>query len=1342
HPHLQAVAVAKDIPAKKEEDESAAGYEFKNLLSKNMPASPDDMVLNKFAKRVNRRMFKPIEVRVRWEGRFQHVTSFQARPFWTLFDFKVYLVKRWLWQEDRLDAFTVINWREPNRGQDTKLGKFKLPYFIMMDNLIRTTFPPNPPESPENRSEDAALPMPCLAPALQAAESKKRAAPEPPPRPSTKKIRIYLGLDGHFVDVQDGFASRSNGWSRIRKHPETQVVLIRDNSGSDPEQQWYSPTESSEDSESRSQQETQLVERTADSAIVRIRFPWIHGAAHNAKDAPHTHGGTSSIEPSDADLALDDYEDMIATIKGCGRSPRSSSPVPDAAAAGRGSYHDYNNATINPWVRNSFNASRLREDQPPDVMQKNHQGSSPFEMPRELRRRTAVELKTRSPERMRPNVSECKVADHASPPVGLSPQQADGAPNRIEVKQIAACGDAFAAILANGSVLTNAATHAPTKGVQNIQATRYAFAAILDDGSVQTWGDPKYGGDSMAVQHQLQDVQSIQATASAFAALLGDGSIVAWGSATSGGDSTRLQNKLSKVQQVQASEEAFAAILVDGSVVTWGEPDSGGDSSKVQESLHNVTRIQASQHAFAAIRTDGSVVTWGRTECGGNSSAAQGQLQHVQHIQATDSAFAAIRQDGSVITWGAAHAGGNSDAVRNQLKHVKAIQSTIDAFAAIRKDGSVITWGNPQRGGDSSTVHHQLKQVRAIQASEQVFAAILVDGSVVTWGCPRAGGDSSAVQRKLKGVRRVQAADRAFAAILADGSVVTWGIWPNNDENHVNGVRQLQASQEAFAAVLKDGSFVAWGNAAHSTDKPQPSKSPEHSHATRTNRARSYHDYNNATINPWVRNSFNASRLREVKLVCTGETNKLTAEERQKYRCHPLRQQAVRLADRITRLIWSTLSQSIQRWWRPAQVMDMIQDVLQVQLHFVEKEQLAQMTDDLLESAATLSWQLETSSSAASRRQQHRTGFMSASMPRITLTEYLQHLYRQLITRDLDEAAPLPCSVLVTAAALLQRLQNAAPEVFHPFSLRRLWATAFTLAYAWLADSSIHWPTMAALTGLQNGLDLERTTSLFLQLIDWRCFVSQETYQQTCLNIAQSTFPRPRLSRPREEPVALADQDRHATSAEPSSKDDNDEPVQQQTEKGESRDVEAPEPYTLDRHVTAPPKASRAPVFRRKINLVLATLAGRSRETTVHKYISLAYFSQKDGSVLNVIQIRQTKPMTKSLNDTAKANRRRVKQMIIAEAKKITNAVDNTSIILLVLMQDSLAQDYLAMDENQASGTGAAVHSTHADAESHEASYEAVSSLNAFMFKTAHDAGPTTLGSRLVKASQQHSQLP
>ncbi|CAE7385883.1 unnamed protein product, partial [Symbiodinium necroappetens] len=62
--------------------------------------------------------------------------------------------------------------------------------------------------------------------------------------------------------------------------------------------------------------------------------------------------------------------------------------------------------------------------------------------------------------------------------------------------------------------------------------------------------------------------------------------------------------------------------------------------------------------------------------------------------------------------------------------------------------------------------------------------------------------------------------------------------------------------------------------------------------------------------------------------------------------------------------------------------------------------------------------------------------------------------------------------------------------------------------------------------------------------------------------------------------------------------------------------------------------------------------------------------------------------------------------MMISEAKKITNAVDNTSILLLVLMQDILDQDSLATDDNQASGSGAAAHSMHADAQSHEASYE------------------------------------
>ena len=42
------------------------------------------------------------------------------------------------------------------------------------------------------------------------------------------------------------------------------------------------------------------------------------------------------------------------------------------------------------------------------------------------------------------------------------------------------------------------------RNVQQVQATQAAFAAILADGSVVTWGDPEDGGDSSAIQDQLR----------------------------------------------------------------------------------------------------------------------------------------------------------------------------------------------------------------------------------------------------------------------------------------------------------------------------------------------------------------------------------------------------------------------------------------------------------------------------------------------------------------------------------------------------------------------------------------------------------------------------------------------------------------------------------------------------------------------------------------------------------------------------------------------------------------------------------------------------------------------
>ena len=81
-----------------------------------------------------------------------------------------------------------------------------------------------------------------------------------------------------------------------------------------------------------------------------------------------------------------------------------------------------------------------------------------------------------------------------------------------------------------------------------IQASDCAVAAILTDGSAVAWGDKDYGGDSRAVQDQLEGVQHIQATRTAFAAILTDGSVVTWGDKDCGGDSRAVLDQAKGVQ--------------------------------------------------------------------------------------------------------------------------------------------------------------------------------------------------------------------------------------------------------------------------------------------------------------------------------------------------------------------------------------------------------------------------------------------------------------------------------------------------------------------------------------------------------------------------------------------------------------------------------------------------------------------------------------------------------------------------------------------------------------------------------------------------------------------------
>ena len=78
------------------------------------------------------------------------------------------------------------------------------------------------------------------------------------------------------------------------------------------------------------------------------------------------------------------------------------------------------------------------------------------------------------------------------------------------------------------------------RNVKQIEATDGAFAAILADGSVVTWGptrgDSDFGGDSSEVKDQLQNVQQIEGTERAFAAVLSDGLLVAWGDSMCSGE--------------------------------------------------------------------------------------------------------------------------------------------------------------------------------------------------------------------------------------------------------------------------------------------------------------------------------------------------------------------------------------------------------------------------------------------------------------------------------------------------------------------------------------------------------------------------------------------------------------------------------------------------------------------------------------------------------------------------------------------------------------------------------------------------------------------------------------
>ena len=308
-----------------------------------------------------------------------------------------------------------------------------------------------------------------------------------------------------------------------------------------------------------------------------------------------------------------------------------------------------------------------------------------------------------------------------------------------------------------------------------------ATAELRADGTVVTWGNNVCGGDSSAVQSQLNNVTQIYPSAYGFAALKADGTVVTWGHPNSGGDSSSVQNKLNNVVQIYSNALSFAALKSDGTVVTWGDGSNGGDSSSVQNKLNNVIHIYTNNYfntsyisffsSYAALKADGTVVTWGNNECGGDSSIVQSQLNNVIHIYSDGQSYVALKADGTVVTWGAAYLDGSK--VQSKLNNVIQILAGYGEWVALKADGTVVIWG-----GYNSAVQSQLNNVnQIIQGPSGSWAALKADGTVVTWGNVETGGDSSAVQSQLNNVIEIRPKGQHLEALKADGTIVTWGGW-------------------------------------------------------------------------------------------------------------------------------------------------------------------------------------------------------------------------------------------------------------------------------------------------------------------------------------------------------------------------------------------------------------------------------------------------------------------------------------------------------------------------------------------------------------------------------------
>lgn len=241
----------------------------------------------------------------------------------------------------------------------------------------------------------------------------------------------------------------------------------------------------------------------------------------------------------------------------------------------------------------------------------------------------------------------------------------------VNIDKIISSYKHYAALRADGTAILWGENSSDTLAdVKSLYSGPDGIVAVRDDDSLTS--DWKYGSTVVG------DVSSVFSNDWAWAAIKKDKTVYTWGRSVYGGDSSAVQEQLQGVESITASSEAFAAVLETGAVVTWGNNNLGGESDYVQNELYDISSIEAGYGEFIALRGDGKAIKWGR----GEYEVIDDISAAISSVRSNASAIL-IRNDGTAII--------NDKEIQD---FNKAVFTSSEGYIALTNNGELVANGD------------------------------------------------------------------------------------------------------------------------------------------------------------------------------------------------------------------------------------------------------------------------------------------------------------------------------------------------------------------------------------------------------------------------------------------------------------------------------------------------------------------------------------------------------------------------------------------------------------------------------------------------------------------------